>query len=627
MIQNLLKIVPAICMIFLANHTFSQDSARSLLDSSKVYFFKNNFEIMGPDFIQEIDTLITNVENYDPPLKPGNYYATLGNPGLAHTSQVYNPSIKSGFNFGMHALDKYRFHNDSIHHYWVGRPYTHVFYIMGPKKEQNLHIDHSQNVASWFNVGLRFRYIYSPGLYLNQVGDDKNFVFKTRFQTRDYRYMVIANYIHNKLKMEENGGIVYDSMFVDNVSPDRKGIPVNLNDANNFFKENNFYVKQYFKLSKRHRFQSDDTTQYTSLIDRLNPGNISLSTLVSQKTYLYQQTTSDNLGFYQHTYDSINGTYDSTYTFSVENQLSWTNTDNAKQRLMTVNFMIRHLYARHSVDSVEFTYSQFIPTAMLKFQISDVLKLDIFGDIVIGDSYGGDFNLVGKLTLTTRFGNLRYELHNANQSVDRYYHFYRSNHFRWENNFQKQYYFINKASYQYKKFNAGVNVFAVENYVYSDTAGYPAQLNNNLQVLQLYASKLFNLGNWSLDARLIYQNASDVDGIRVPQLVGDGSIYYTKDLFKQAAILQTGFDLFYNTSYYGYAYMPATRDFHIQNETEIGNYLYANVFLNLQVKRARIFVSYNNLGFLFGDFRYFTVPSYPMKDGGIRFGVSWMFYD
>lgn len=603
------------------------DRAPNVLDSSKVYYFFNNFEIMGPRFIQEIDTLVTNVENYEPTTRPGNYYARLGNPGLAHTSMVYNPVIKSGAKLGIHAFDKFLFHNDSIHHYWVGKPYTHIFFIQGTKKEQNLHIDHSQNVASWFNVGLRFRYVNSPGYYSNQEADDKNFVFKTRFQTRDYRYMVLANYIHNKLKLEENGGIRYDTVFLDNVAPDRRGIEVNLQNARNYYKENTYFVKQLFKLSKRHRFLSDDTTAPASFFNKLNPGNLALSTRITQRTYLYEQPTSDNNGYYNHTYDSLNNTYDSTYTYSIENQLSWTNGDNARQRLLTFNFVLRHLYAKHAIDSVEFTYNQIIPTAMLRLQVSDVMRLSFFGDLLFGETYGGDFNLIGKLELTTKFGNLKYELHNANQSVDRFYTFYRSNHFRWENDFQKQYFFINKASYNYKTFTAGVNLFAVENFVYSDTAGLPAQLNSNLQVLQLYIHKLFKLGDWSLDARIVYQNPSSAEGIRVPQLLGDASIFYTKALFKQAAILQTGFDVFYNTAYQGYAYMPATRDFHIQNQKEVGDYVYANVFLNLQIKRARLFLSYNNLGFILGDYRYITVPDYPMRDGGIRFGVSWMFYD
>lgn len=598
-----------------------------LLDSSKVYFFHNNFEFEGPGFIEEIDTLITNVENYDPPTRPGKYFASLGNPGLSTVNMVYEPIIKSGFNYGLKAYNQYLFQNDSVDHYWVGRPFTHVFFIQGAKKEQLLFLDHSQNVSSWFHLGLKFNYVNSPGQYQNQLADAKNFVFKTRFQTKNYRYMVLADYVHNKLKLEENGGIIYDTVFEENVMTDRQGIAVNLYNARNFYKENTYYVKQFFNLSKRHRFRAEDSIRNVTMLDKILQGNISLSTAISQKTYLYEQPTSDDNGFYQFTYDSINGTYDSTYTFSIENQFSWTNGDNARQKLLTFNFILRHLYTEYSVDSTRSIYNQLIPTAQVRFQVSDILKLYFFGDFVTGNSNAGDFNLLGRLTLNTKYGTLKYELQNANQEAPKLYSYYWSNHFRWANNLQKEYYFINRASITYKTFTTGFNLFAVENFVYYDTLAFPEQLNSNLQVLQLYGRKLFKLGNWSIDAKVIYQTASETEGIRVPKLIGDGSIYYTKDLFKQAAIMQTGVDVFYNTSYFAYGYMPATRGFHVQNDKEIGDYVYANIFLNLQVKRARLFIKYYNLGFLLGDFRYYTVPSYPMKDGGFRFGVSWMFYD
>ena len=111
-------------------------------------------------------------------------------------------------------------------------------------------------------------------------------------------------------------------------------------------------------------------------------------------------------------------------------------------------------------------------------------------------------------------------------------------------------------------------------------------LSDNLNVFSAYLRKLIHLGNWSFDLRGVYQNASN-SALRVPEFAGDVSIYYTKDLFKKAAILQPGVDVFYNTSYFGYAYMPAIKSFYLQDEKKVGNYFYTDIFLNLQIKRAR----------------------------------------
>jgi len=437
--------------------------------------------------------------------------------------------------------------------------------------------------------------------------------------------MVLANYIHNKVQVEENGGIKYDSVFEQNIITSRDGIEVNLTGAHNRLKENSFYVKQLFKISGKESFNPADTIK-PGKTHKISPGVISYSILLSKFTYLYEDNLKDS-SFYHFTFDTVNPSYDSTYIYKVENQISWTNADITKDQLLTFNFALKYLYVENSIDSVRKIYNQLIPYGKVAFSISRKLKLDFYADYVTGNSYVGDYNLTGKLSYNTKFGNLKYKVTSALQEAGRFYNYYSSNHFKWENNFRKQSFFINTFEYNYKNLQAGVKLINIGSFVYLDTLAIPAQLNNGLNIINAYVRKLFNAGNWSFDIRIIYQDASNTGAIRLPELIGDLSVYYTKDLFKQAAIIQTGIDAFYNTSYYGYSYMPATRSFYIQNEKEVGDYIYANVFLNLQIKRARLFLKYHNLGFLFKDFSYFTVPSYPMQDGGFRFGISWMFYD
>ena len=602
----------------------SQDSLVVTLDSSKVYFFRNDFELKGSQFISLVDTLITSVQKYDPLSKPGKYYASLGNIGLAHSNMLYGNNIKSGFDFGFHSFDKYMFHNDSINYYWVGRPYTNLQFIMGPNKEQDLHIDHSQNVASWFNLGLRFRYTNSPGSYNNQKSDDKNFVFKTRFQTRNYRYIVLANYLHNKLKVEENGGIVYDSVFEDNTKTARNSIDVNLSTAKNQIVQNGFYVKQIFKISKHNRFRETDSSNFRVPI--FNPGTVSFSSNLLHTSLNYYQDLSDS-AFYNVLIDTINPTNDSTHIFKIENELAWTNADNIRRQHITFYIGIRHLYTELSGFTDKRIYNQLIPKAGITFFPLQKIQFDFSGDFVTGNSNVGDFNLLGKISWNTGFGILSLKSNFAQRSIAWFYQNYTSNHFIWENNFKQQLYLINTAEYNFMKFTAGLETTNISNYMYMDTIGLPSQINEGQDVLRVYIRKLFAIKNWKFDIKGIYQKVSRDRLLRLPGFIGDLSVYYTKDLFKQAAILQTGFDMRYNTSYFANAYMPATKSFYLQNEKKIGDYIYANVFLNLQIKRARLFLKYQNLGSLAQDYRYYTVPSYPMQDHGFRFGLSWMFYD
>jgi hypothetical protein len=73
--------------------------------------------------------------------------------------------------------------------------------------------------------------------------------------------------------------------------------------------------------------------------------------------------------------------------------------------------------------------------------------------------------------------------------------------------------------------------------------------------------------------------------------------------------------------------MPALRDWHTQNDHQIGNYLFADVYLTLKVKDARIFVKYAHLNSSFSGYRYYLAPSYPARDARFYLGVSWRFFN
>jgi hypothetical protein len=622
-----LFILIALFYDLMAQQSMAPDTATLKIIPEGIAFFCHDFEMKGPDFLLTEDSSFNDIHRYDPVFTRNGYFANLGNQGLAHTNLVYNPLTANGFKTGINAFNQYLFMNDSAKYYLVQKPYTRLNYVMGPKNEQNLGILHTQNVASWFNVGLQFRTVSSKGLYRNQKGDNKNFLITTRFQTRNFRYMVLANYMHNKLKMQENGGIQNDSVFEENIISSRDGIAVHLNTARNYMKENSFFVKQLFNLSRKSSLLKRDTSGYENNQSHKRPGVVAYSFHYAKTTYLYEQDLQDNNGFYQSTFDSVYPTFDSTQVFKVENQLSWTNSDPWRDHWFSANIKFRHQYIEYSVDTTRNIYNLLIPTTEFRLRFSDVIHLQLFGDYVIGDEYSGDYTISGNLKLNSRIGQFSYLLKNSGQELPRLFHSYHSNHFVWDYDMRKQYFFIHRVSFKKESFQVGIQSNSIENFAYFNENALPVQLEENLNIFQGQVSKVFLLGNFTFDLQLIYQKASQSQSIRHPEWIADLSVFYTKPLFRGATTIQTGFDLFYYSSYYAYGYMPATRSFFVQNEKMIGDYFYADVFLNLKIKRTFLFLKYSNLGFLFNEFRYYTVPSYPMKDGGFRFGLSWAFYD
>ena len=83
----------------------------------------------------------------------------------------------------------------------------------------------------------------------------------------------------------------------------------------------------------------------------------------------------------------------------------------------------------------------------------------------------------------------------------------------------------------------------------------------------------------------------------------------------------------YNTQYYADAYNPILHQFHHQERFSVGNFLYWNMFLSLQVSRLSFFVRGGNLLDGITSYKYFTTPYYPMQIRDVTIGITWRFYD
>ncbi len=73
--------------------------------------------------------------------------------------------------------------------------------------------------------------------------------------------------------------------------------------------------------------------------------------------------------------------------------------------------------------------------------------------------------------------------------------------------------------------------------------------------------------------------------------------------------------------------MPATRSFYLQDKKQIGNYLTMDVFVNIKIQHARIFVMYSHFNSGFMTRNYYMVPGYPLQDAAFKFGLDWRFSD
>ena len=411
------------------------DSTSKTIDSTSVYFYFDKLEADGNIEKYYFDTLTFGFQDYNPIYSKTNFFASSGNVGLPYKDLVFTSKVQSGFNLGFNSVNAYLFKNESIKYYDVVKPYSDVVYFQGADKEQLFSIIHSQNVRERLNIGLNYSLVSSPGSYMNQKSNNSHVYFNTHYKSKNSKYGIKANFINNRVKIQENGGISNNNDFEDSSAYDRRIIPVNLNSASAIVKEMNVYVKQYFDISGNLKNINDSTEGR-----KFNFGVFTHAVNYKRIGFTYLENPTED--YYKDIYFDSTKTFDTVRTKEFSNSLAWSNfnpnEDNNKPNILT-RFEVTHKYI-DIYDKLRSLYlNQIIPSAFVSIKFSKSLLFNGTASYVFGDYNEGDFNLnlFGKYKIIKNhsvIGRASVGSNEADWIMKRNI----SNHFIWDNNFNKQ---------------------------------------------------------------------------------------------------------------------------------------------------------------------------------------------
>ena len=224
-------------------------------------------------------------------------------------------------------------------------------------------------------------------------------------------------------------------------------------------------------------------------------------------------------------------------------------------------------------------------------------------------------------------------LKHAGETPDYLLQTYYSNYFIWNNDFEsiKRTELSIRFTASSAKFETGIDYHLLSNYIYFDTLAIPSQYEKNLSVVSFQLTKSLEL--WKIQSlnKIVCQFVNNSNYLSLPEIVAYNSTFIKHKInFKLTGggfLAMLGFDVFYNSKYFSNAYNPALGVFHQQNEKELGNYPYLDVFLNIRLKRTRFFLKYEHVNSDWLNKNYFSVLHYPRNEAMFKVGLSWTFYD
>ncbi len=612
----------------------NKDTTKIKIDSLSVTFFEGKIQNLKLNNYHYIDTNTYNYQIFNPLYRNNGMYSTLSNIGLAANNLVYTPTLSSGYYTKLGSFDRYMYHNEKVKYYKLYVPYTELNYVLAAKKEQNFNIVFTRSIFKGFTFGLDYALNFSPSAsspYQRSAANDQRLFITSQYYTNNKRYGVIFNYLHNKIIVEENGGIKYDSVFENSIETDRRVFDVNLYDAENYIKQSGFFVEQYFNILA-------PKSKKDSIKRKIDPGNISYSFRYKRNRMLYTDGNNDPSFYFNNSQQlDSTSTFDSLTQIQYVNTVKWSNigyNDNPKDKIFYMFLGASHNYIEYVLpyDSIKNTLSQINTFGGIAFNFGRSFHLSGDVNYVFGDYNQGDYSINALLsqylgTEFKNFGQLKFGLNFINRTPNWYFNNYQSNFYSWSNNLKKENYLIISGSYNYKQLSAGVKFFTINNYTYLSDSIRPEQIDKSETMMNFFVEGTLPLKKFGINTKIVYQTTSQPNIIRFPDLTAVMDIYFRTTIFKKAGTLQTGFQVTYFSEYYADAYMPELRLFYVQNDKKIGNYPYLDVYITLMVKRARLFVKMSHLNSYLGDYRYYLAPHYPARDARFSFGASWRFHD
>jgi len=220
-----------------------------------VYFFYENPLNVGRPHLQFIDTTKSLFHRYDPIMRNNAFRSSRGNLGLISDDLEFIFRDDILFSYGRSPFEIYRFTPFNTKFYQNTVPYVELYYVLGGgNRMQNFRMLFAQNVMRGLNIGAEYNILLAPGVYNRMGTRHDNIRVFSNFISQCQRYRVVAGYFFNHLRSQESGGILANDTAL--IFPgalqqfaglsNKRVIPIRLQQAENTWRENSFYLRQTF---------------------------------------------------------------------------------------------------------------------------------------------------------------------------------------------------------------------------------------------------------------------------------------------------------------------------------------------------------------------------------------------
>ena len=580
---------------------------------------------------------------------------------------------------------------ENLPQYNTKTPYTELAYYgtlfaNQEKEESNVRVLTTQNITPQMNITFDFRRYGGNGMLKREDTANKTFVASTNYLGK--KYLMHAGYIYNKVRRSENGGII-DESWIRDTTVDAREIDVYLRDASNELKKNTLFLDQTYRIpltfitdlkGRKERIReefvrdsimaSGDSAAIAALAEAeaaklaaeaAQADTASLNTDIttafighSSEYTVFSKTYRDNISdaagreFYgDRFYINPRTSMDSLRVMRFENKFfirlqPWKDDGIVSKLDVGIGDKLANYYSFRPVDYLQGSNNVIQNSVYLyagaNGQYSKYMTWNAKGKYNFLGYEINDFAVEGNMTFSAypfrrdRKSPLTVGVHfeTSLKEPDYYQQHLFTNHYRWDNDFGKISTTKLEASLSIPRWDmsASFGYGLLSNNIYYDNQGMVRQNSEPMSVMTATLKKNFILWKFHLDHNAVLQLSSDQDVLPLPLLALNFRYYIQFDVVKNVMQMQIGANGTYTTKWYAPSYNPVLGVFHNQNEQKYGNCPYIDAFVNIQWKKASIFIKMVNvnMGWPSKSADYFSAAGYIAPQSAIKFGITWPFW-
>lgn len=518
---------------------------------------------------------------------------------------------------------------EDVKYYHVPTPTTEFFYKGGDNQGQILDSKIAINMTENFNFSLGYIGLRSLGDYRNSLSSFKNFTGTISYQTKNDRYKIRLHNTNQRIYHQENGGLteIAQGFFETNHTDytDRGRLDVHMEDAESILTGKRYYIDHNYKL-----FSTKDTIPKKM-------SDIKLGHIFNYETKQYNFSKETGTNYFGNYFSEV--TNDLTSYKSADNKVYIDFT--SPYLLGDFRVLAGYHYYYQGYKKTIYVDSGTIPNQIKNDAFSvgahwnasfKSLSLNAKASTNITGSINGNNLFVEAAFKNTKNFKLSGSILLNSKSPNVNYLFFQSNFvaYNWYNDFKN----INTRNLNFnfsaKWIQASASLTQIENYTCfnADEQAKPEQFSETVNYFKLKAHNELKFGYFALDTDFIYQQVTNGASIyKLPDAILRSSFYFSKVFFKKKSLfLQTGATVKYFTEYNANNYNSLLGEFTLQQTDLVGGKPIIDLFINSQIRRTKIYFTFENILQLTKSTYYYSTPNKPYTDFTIKFGFIWNFF-